>query len=75
MYPATTRHCVAEVTKGKRMVAVTWIQSLVKDNEQRHLLFELSNAREKLLRKQPDEEHTKQVDLVYVNLVRRWSEL
>lgn len=75
LYPATTRHRVAAVTAGRRMVAVTWVQSLIKDNEQRSLLYELSCAREKLLRKQPDEEHTKQVDLVYVNLVRRWSEL
>ncbi|MFK8026453.1 MAG: Fe2+-dependent dioxygenase [Gammaproteobacteria bacterium] len=75
MYPATTRHQVAEVTSGKRMVAVTWVQSMVKDAEQRALLYQLSCAREKLLRKQPNEEHTKQVDLVYVNLVRKWSEL
>lgn len=75
LYPATTRHRVAAVTAGRRMVAVTWVQSMIKDNEQRSLLYELSCAREKLLRKQADEEHTKQVDLVYVNLVRRWSEL
>ncbi len=75
MYPATTRHQVKEVTSGKRMVAVTWVQSLIKDAEQRALLYQLSCAREKLLRKQADEEHTKQVDLVYVNLVRKWSEL
>ena len=75
MYPATTRHQVTEVTSGKRLVAVTWVQSLIKDTEQRALLYQLSCAREKLLRKQPDEEHTKQVDLVYVNLVRKWSEL
>ena len=75
MYPATTRHQVAEVTSGKRLVAVTWVQSLIKDTEQRALLYQLSCAREKLLRKQAGEEHTKQVDLVYVNLVRKWSEL
>jgi PKHD-type hydroxylase len=75
MYPATTRHQVKEVTSGKRLVAVTWIQSMIKDAEQRALLYQLSCAREKLLRKQPDEEHTKQIDLVYVNLVRKWSEL
>jgi len=75
MYPATTRHQVMEVTSGKRLVAVTWIQSMIKDTEQRALLYQLSCAREKLLRKQADEEHTKQVDLVYVNLVRKWSEL
>jgi len=75
MYPATTRHQVTEVTSGKRLVAVTWVQSMIKDTEQRALLYQLSCAREKLLRKQPNEEHTKQVDLVYVNLVRKWSEL
>ncbi|MDW3096273.1 MAG: Fe2+-dependent dioxygenase [Gammaproteobacteria bacterium] len=75
MYPATTRHKVAQVISGKRMVAVTWVQSLIKDAEQRALLYQLACAREKLLRKQSGEEHTKQVDLVYVNLVRKWSEL
>lgn len=75
LYLATTRHRVAEVTSGKRLVAVTWVQSMIKDTEQRALLYQLGNAREKLLRKQPNEEHTKQIDLVYVNLVRKWSEL
>ena len=75
LYPATTRHCVAEVTQGVRLVAVSWVQSMVKDTEQRALLYQLSCAREKLLRKQSDEQHTKQIDLVYVNLVRMWSEL
>ena len=75
IYPATTRHKVAEITQGERFVAVTWAQSIIKDMEQRNLLYQLSCAREKLLRKQSNEEHTKQVDLVYVNLVRKWSEL
>ena len=75
VYPATTRHQVAEVTQGKRFVAVTWVQSMIKDAEHRALLYQLSCAREKLLRKQPEEDYTKQVDLVYVNLVRKWSEI
>ena len=75
MYPATTRHRVAKVTGGKRLVAVSWIQSMIKDNEQRNILYQLSCAREKLLRKQSSEEHTKQIDWVYVNLVRRWSQI
>ena len=75
LYPATTRHRVAKVTSGKRLVAVSWIQSLIKNSEQRDLLYQLSCARETLLRKQSSEEHTKQVDSVYVNLVRLWSEL
>lgn len=75
MYPATTRHCVNEVTSGERLVAVTWVQSMIKDNEKRALLYQLGTAREKLLRKQPTEDYSKQVDLVYVNLVRKWSEV
>ena len=75
LYSAATRHQVAEVTHGRRLVAVTWLQSLIKDSQQRALLYQLGCAREKLLRRQPHEEHTQQVDLVYVNLVRAWSEL
>ena len=74
LYPATTRHAVKTVTQGKRHVAVTWVQSLVKDDTHRQVLFELSSAREKLLRKHPEESYTQQVDWAYVNLVREWSE-
>ena len=75
LYPASSRHRVARVTKGKRQVAVTWVQSAVRDAEKRELLYQLSCAREKLLRKQPTETYTKQVDSSYVNLVRRWSDI
>jgi len=75
LYPASTRHRVAKVTSGKRLVAVTWVQSLIRDNEQRDLLYQLSKTREKLLRKDPDSEDTKRIDSTYVNLVRMWSEV
>ena len=75
LYPATTRHRVTKVISGERLVAVTWIQSLVRDNEQRNLLYQLSKTREKMLRKQPDSDDTKRIDSVYVNLVRMWSDL
>ncbi len=75
LYPATTRHRVNKVTKGERFVAVTWIQSLVRSNEQRDLLYQLSKTREKMLRKDPQSEDTKRIDNTYVNLVRMWSEV
>ena len=75
LYPATTRHRVAKVTSGERLVAVTWVQSLIRDNEQRELLYQLSKTREKMLRKDPDSEDTKCIDSTYVNLVRMWSEV
>ncbi len=75
LYPATTRHRVAEVSGGVRLVAVSWVQSMVRDTEQRTLLYQLARAREQLLRRHAGEQYTKDVDLVYVNLVRMWSQL
>ena len=75
LYPATTHHRVSKVTKGERLVAVTWIQSLIRNNDQRNLLYQLNKTREKMLRKDPDSIDTKRIDNTYVNLVRMWSEV
>ena len=75
IYPSSSVHRVAEVTRGERVVAVSWIQSLVRQPDKRALLHELNQAREKLLREHPDAEETRQVNQTYVNLVRMWSEL
>lgn len=75
MYPASSRHRVAEVTRGERLVAVTWVQSLVRDPVRRELLYGLNQAREKLLADAPQAGETAQVNAAYVNLVRMWSEL
>ena len=75
MYPASSLHRVAPVTRGERLVAVTWVQSLVRDAAKRELLYELSLAREKLLQTLPDAEETGRVNTAYVNLVRMWAEL
>lgn len=74
-YPASSLHQVTEVTKGERLVAVLWLQSLVRDPSRRELLFELNLAREKLLESSPGSEETAQVDHSYTNLVRMWSEV
>jgi PKHD-type hydroxylase len=75
MYPASSLHHIAEVTRGVRLVAITWVQSLVRDPARRELLYELGLAREKLLKMAPDAEETAQVDHTYVNLVRMWGEV
>jgi PKHD-type hydroxylase len=75
IYPSSSLHHVAEVTRGQRVVALTWIQSLVRDAGQRELLFELDQAREHLLRQAPDDEHSKRVDRSYANLLRMWAEV
>ena len=75
LYPSSSLHHVAPVTRGERLVAVTWIQSMVRDAARRELLHELNQAREKLLVERPQAEETAQVDHAYVNLVRMWAEV
>ncbi len=75
LYPATTHHQVLPITKGERFVAVTWVQSLIRNHEQRDLLYKLNKTREKMLRKDPQSDDTKRIDNVYVNLIRMWSEV
>ena len=75
VYPSASVHRVAEVTRGERLVALTWIQSFVRDAARRELLFELDQAREHLLRSEPDSDVTKNIDRSYVNLLRMWAEV
>ena len=75
IYPSSSLHQVAPVTEGERLVALTWIQSYVRDPAQRELLYELNLAREKLLKETPEGETTGYVDRSYANLLRMWADL
>lgn len=75
VYPASSLHQVAEVTKGERLVAVTWIQSMIREPAKREILHELNLAREKLLQESSSGDTAKQVDHAYTNLVRMWAEV
>ena len=75
MYPASNLHRVNEVTRGERLVAVMWVQSLVRDPAKRELLHELNQAREKLLQTAPDTEETVRVNTAYMNLIRLWGDI
>lgn len=75
MYPSSSTHRVNKVTAGERLVAVTWLQSMVRDPSQRELLYKLHLAREILLENAKDKEETELVSNAYVNLVRMWSEI
>ena len=75
MYPSSSLHRVAEVTHGERLVAVTWLQSLVRDPARRELLHELNSVRERMLANTPETEDAKLINKTYVNLVRMWGEL
>jgi PKHD-type hydroxylase len=75
LYPASSIHHVNPVTRGERLVAVTWVQSLVRDAARRELLYGLNAAREKLLQNAPEAEETAQVNAAYLNLIRMWSDI
>lgn len=75
MYPSSSTHRVNEVTRGARLVAVTWLQSSIRDPSQRELLYKLHLARERLLQNAKGSEETELVSNAYVNLVRMWSEI
>lgn len=74
VYPASSLHRVREVSRGERLVAVAWAQSLVRDPARRELLHELDVARQALMQVTPKAEVTESIDRVYANLVRMWAE-
>lgn len=75
LYSATTIHKVEAITRGERLASFFWIQSMVRDDGKRALLFDLDVAIQKL--NQDHANHPSAVELVgvYHNLLRRWAEL
>jgi PKHD-type hydroxylase len=74
LYPSTSVHRVEPVTKGARLAAFFWIQSMVREDAKRDLLFQLDTALRQLGRDVPDHAAVVQLMGVYHNLVRLWSD-
>lgn len=70
VYPASTLHRVAAVTRGVRLVAVAWIQSLVRDVAKRKILHDLANAVDDF----PEGPCALGLRRGYHNLLRLWAE-
>ncbi|MBB3173034.1 PKHD-type hydroxylase [Endobacter medicaginis] len=75
LYPSSSLHRVEPVQRGERLVAVFWLQSLIRDDAQRRILFELDHSIQ-ALGGELDPLHAQVVALtaIYHNLVRRWAE-
>lgn len=75
LYPASSVHHVRPVTRGVRLASFFWIQSMVRDDGERTLLFDLDVAIQRLAGDVPD--HTSVVELtsLYHNLLRRWADV
>ena len=74
LYPASSLHLVRPITRGERVASFFWIQSMVRDDGQRTLLYDLDRATQQVHRDQPDAPAAVQLTGVYHNLLRRWSD-
>ncbi len=74
IYPATYLHRVEPVTRGSRLAAVGWVQSLVRRDSHRELLFDLHRARQSIFAKQGKSADFDLLARCFGNLMREWSE-
>jgi len=74
VYPATSLHQVTPITRGVRTSCFFWVQSLVRDDSQRALLYEMDGAIQRLNQTNADEVARRSLIGCYHNLVREWSE-
>jgi PKHD-type hydroxylase len=79
LYPATTLHHVTPVTRGARVCSFFWLQSMIRDDAKRSILFDLDLAIQRLGRDLPDhpaaQQSSVQLTGVYNNLLRQWAEM
>jgi len=73
IYPGTSRHAVTPVTRGARMAAFFWVESMVRYDEQRRLLFDLDMNLLKLRQQHGDCAQTTALTGIYHNLLRQWA--
>lgn len=75
LYPSTSLHRVTPVTRGARVASFLWVESLVADEGERTLLFDLDQAVQQVTPALPAGDHRLlQLTGVYHNLLRRWAE-
>jgi len=74
IYPSSSLHRVQPVTRGARMAAFFWVQSLVRDDGRRRLLYELDASIQRLVATGADRDAVLQLTGTYHNLLRQWAE-
>lgn len=75
VYPSSSLHKVTPVTRGARVASFFWVQSMIRDDVQRRLLWEMDSSIERLRQTDGDADAVLQLTGVYHNLLRRWSEV
>lgn len=75
LYPASSLHHVRPVTSGARLASFFWVQSMVRAEGERTVLFDLDMAIQRLAGEAPDHPSVIQLTSVYHNLLRRWADV
>jgi PKHD-type hydroxylase len=75
LYPSSSLHSVTPVTRGARVASFFWIQSMIRDDGRRTLLFDLDVSIQQLSRDVPAHPSVVQLTGVYHNLLRQWAEM
>ena len=75
LYPGTSLHRVTPVTRGARIASFFWIQSMLREDAQRRLMFDLDVSIRTLTRDVPEHPSLVQLTGVYHNLLRQWAEV
>ena len=74
LYPGSSLHRVEPVTRGARIAAFFWIESLVREDSQRSLLLDMDVAIQRLTGQGADQGSLLELTGVYHNLLRRWGD-
>ena len=75
LYPSTSLHLVKPVTQGRRVCAFFWIESMVRDNSQREMLFDLDQSIQTLTSERSATDiEVRRLSGIYHNLIRQWSQ-
>lgn len=74
LYPSSSLHKVNPVTRGTRIASFFWIQSMVREDAQRALLFDMDIAIQRMAQENADHPSVMQLTGVYHNLLRMWAE-
>ena len=74
VYPSSSLHFVTPVTRGVRLASFFWTQSMIRDDGQRTLLYDLDTAIAKLAGRLGDKPEIVSLTGVYHNLLRQWAE-
>ncbi len=75
LYPASSLHHVRPVTRGTRLASFFWIQSMVRDDGRRTLLFDLDMTIQELNEGAPSPSPAVRLTGIYHNLLRQWADV